>query len=80
MKPLSTPGRPSGRPSLAEEKKMRADGVALVAGVDEAGRGAWAGPVTAAAVVLPAEPAIQRRLRGVDDSKKLCARTSAPRQ
>jgi ribonuclease HII len=73
MKVLSTPGRPSGGPSLAEEQKMRADGVAWVAGVDEAGRGAWAGPVTAAAVVLPAEPAIQRRLRGVDDSKKLSA-------
>lgn len=31
---------------------MWSDGVAIVAGVDEAGRGAWAGPVTAAAVVL----------------------------
>lgn len=73
MKAQYMPGRPSTGPSLVEEKKMRTDGVAWVAGVDEAGRGAWAGPVTAAAVVLPAEPAIQRRLQGVTDSKKLSA-------
>lgn len=39
----------------------------LVAGVDEAGRGPLAGPVTAACVILPKEPLIM----GVDDSKKL---------
>lgn len=39
----------------------------LLAGVDEAGRGAWAGPVVAAAVILdPKQP-----LEGVNDSKKL---------
>ena len=45
----------------------RATGLARVAGVDEAGRGPWAGPVTAAAVVLDTDniPA------GIDDSKKL---------
>ena len=39
----------------------------MLAGVDEAGRGCWAGPVVAAAVILPAGwcPA------GLDDSKKL---------
>jgi ribonuclease HII len=37
------------------------------AGVDEAGRGPWAGPVVAAAVILPSRPVI----RGLDDSKKL---------
>ena len=35
------------------EKKLRAIGVARIAGIDEAGRGALAGPVVAAAVVLP---------------------------
>jgi len=35
------------------EKKLRATGVIRIAGIDEAGRGALAGPVVAAAVVLP---------------------------
>lgn len=39
----------------------------LVAGVDEAGRGTWAGPVTAAAVILPKA----HGLVGLNDSKKL---------
>ncbi|MEQ8208044.1 MAG: ribonuclease HII [Woeseia sp.] len=42
----------------------------LVAGIDEAGRGPLAGPVVAAAVILPADCAI----RGLTDSKKLTAR------
>jgi ribonuclease HII len=46
----------------------------LVAGIDEAGRGPWAGPVFAAAVVLDAKQ-LPRMLRyGLDDSKKLTAR------
>ncbi|MEO7704937.1 MAG: ribonuclease HII [Thermoflexales bacterium] len=44
-----------------------------MAGVDEAGRGAWAGPVAAGAVILPLELATMRRLRGLTDSKKLNA-------
>lgn len=39
----------------------------VVAGMDEAGRGSWAGPVVAAAVILPRGV----RLAGLDDSKKL---------
>jgi ribonuclease HII len=46
-------------------------GVELVAGVDEAGRGPWAGPVVAAAVVVGPEC---RPLSGVDDSKLLTHR------
>lgn len=42
----------------------------LIAGLDEAGRGAWAGPVVAAAVVF--EPGVV--IAGVDDSKKLTAK------
>jgi ribonuclease HII len=41
----------------------------VVAGVDEAGRGCWAGPVVAAAVILAPGPA----LRGLADSKRLSA-------
>jgi ribonuclease HII len=41
-----------------------------VCGVDEAGRGPWAGPVSAAAVILKA----RKIPKGVDDSKKLSAR------
>jgi ribonuclease HII len=54
------------RPHL---KLERACGDVPVCGVDEAGRGPWAGPVCAAAVILPAKGAP----RGIDDSKKLTA-------
>ena len=43
----------------------------LVAGVDEAGRGAWAGPVYAAAVIFPNNTSIAEQLSGVNDSKRL---------
>ncbi|MBI4412300.1 MAG: ribonuclease HII [Deltaproteobacteria bacterium] len=49
------------------EKRLWRDGYRFVAGLDEAGRGAWAGPVVAAAVVLHPDTDIP----GVDDSKKL---------
>src|SRR5881396_4397640 len=49
------------------EKKLRANGVVRVAGIDEAGRGALAGPVVAAAVVLPGK----FRHRRLNDSKQL---------
>lgn len=41
------------KPSFAEEKRLEAQGYQFIAGVDEAGRGALAGPVVAAAVILP---------------------------
>src|SRR5438034_823213 len=49
------------------EKKLRSTGLARVAGIDEAGRGALAGPVVAAAVVLPEK----FRHRRLNDSKQL---------
>lgn len=49
------------------ERCMRAQGFQLIAGVDEVGRGPLAGPVVAAAVVLPEN----FFLPGIDDSKKL---------
>lgn len=49
------------------EGKYYAQGIRLICGVDEAGRGPLAGPVCAAAVILPANIEIP----GLDDSKKL---------
>ncbi len=47
-------------------------GIQPVAGLDEAGRGAWAGPVMAAAIVLPLPtPELESQLRGLRDSKQL---------
>ncbi len=40
-------------PSFAEEKVLEAQGYQHIAGIDEVGRGALAGPVVAAAVILP---------------------------
>jgi ribonuclease HII len=51
----------------AYENALREQGARYVAGVDEVGRGPLAGPVVAAAVILPAD----FDLLGVDDSKKL---------
>ena len=56
---------------LAYERVWWAEG-RVVAGLDEAGRGAWAGPVVAGAVILPPEPErLLEALAGVDDSKRL---------
>ena len=58
-------------PTFSHEDDLRRNGFARIAGVDEAGRGPLAGPVVAAAVVLPRDhvPA------GIQDSKKLTAKT-----
>src|SRR4051794_21174781 len=53
------------------EDEARASGFRLIAGVDEVGRGALAGPVVAAAVILDPERPLPV---GLDDSKKLTAR------
>lgn len=62
-------------PSLAAERLARARGHSVIAGVDEAGRGCLAGPVVAAAVVLPlGQCSVLERLAGVRDSKLMTAR------
>jgi ribonuclease HII len=62
------------RPDLQFENQLWSGGYKFVAGVDEAGRGALAGPVAAGAVVLPAlEPNLYDCLVGVRDSKKMSA-------
>ena len=53
--------------TLRHENALRREGIEIVAGVDEAGRGPLAGPVVAAAAVLPKG----FRLEGLDDSKKV---------
>ena len=59
-------------PSLALELGLRRRGVRLIAGVDEVGRGPLAGPVLAAAVVLPPDLSGEEDWLGLlDDSKKL---------
>jgi len=60
------------RPTLDRESELRTAGHRLIAGIDEVGRGAWAGPVVAAAVIL--DPAEVAHLDGVNDSKQLSAR------
>lgn len=59
-------------PTTIEEQALFDAGCRSIAGVDEAGRGCWAGPVVAAAVVLP-PPVLEapELLDGVDDSKAL---------
>lgn len=63
-------------PGLEYEQEMAAaTGEWLVAGIDEAGRGALAGPVVAAAVILPLrDPQKLRQLTPLNDSKQLTAR------
>ncbi len=57
-------------PDISFESPLWAEGW-QVAGLDEAGRGAWAGPVTAAAVILPHDSHLLERLNGVRDSKQV---------
>ena len=52
---------------LIHEEEARSRGFQMVVGIDEVGRGPLAGPVVAAAVILPRNPPLQ----GVCDSKKL---------
>src|SRR2546428_9095618 len=55
------------RCGFRHERKLRSIGVIRIAGIDEAGRGALAGPVVAAAVILPEK----FRHRRLNDSKQL---------
>lgn len=57
------------RPTLSFEKKLRAQGYSVIAGVDEVGRGPLAGPVVAAAVIFPSGV----KIKGLADSKLLTA-------
>ena len=81
-KPMGKPraGRPSARrfdpadlpptPNLSFEIALWQNGLQHVAGLDEAGRGALAGPVSAGAVILPPDPEVVHLLPGVRDSRQ----------
>jgi len=64
------PSNISPMPSFAEEKMLEAQGYHRIAGIDEVGRGALAGPVVAAAVILPCNTNAPWFAR-VNDSKLL---------
>src|SRR5215210_5708280 len=57
-------------PSLSRERALWAEGYQVVVGVDEVGRGSWAGPLSVGAAVLPQD----RRVYKVRDSKMLTER------
>lgn len=65
--PVSLPKHPH----LRHENALWVNGSLWVAGIDEAGRGALAGPVAAAAVILPQISTLIIELEGVRDSKKM---------
>jgi len=56
-------------PNSLRETILRKKGFRFIAGVDEAGKGSWAGPVVAAAVIL--DP--KKKIKGIKDSKLLRA-------
>jgi ribonuclease HII len=60
-------------PDLSFERSLWETGVIKVAGIDEAGRGPIAGPVTAAAVIFPPDLSMAVKLKGVRDSKQMTA-------
>ena len=62
----ATPASRTRTPTLRLERRCWGAGEQVVVGIDEVGRGAWAGPVTVAALVPPPD-----HLRGVRDSKEL---------
>ena len=66
VKPLRSALR-SKSPSLAVERELWAAGDGVVVGVDEVGRGAWAGPLVVGAAVVP----VDRRIYKIRDSKML---------
>ena len=61
-------------PGWGLEQALWQQNIQLVGGMDEAGRGAWAGPVMAAMVILPADLQIGLLLDGVRDSKQMTPR------
>ena len=67
---MSRTPTPATPPDMSEELAAHSEGYARVCGIDEAGRGPLAGPVVAAAVILP--PGYS--LPGLNDSKKLTAK------
>jgi ribonuclease HII len=64
-------------PDLRFEGDLWSHGFTRLAGIDEAGRGAWAGPVSAGAVLLPANLSVLEQLPKVRDSKQMLPKQRA---
>ena len=62
----------NGEEKTKFERELLEEGLSLIAGVDEVGRGPLAGPVVCAAVIMPL--GLDELIVGVDDSKKLSAK------
>ncbi len=74
MPPKFDPSLIPPYPTLAYEKQIAENGCTLIAGLDEAGRGALAGPLCAAAVILPVDrEGLSESLLSVRDSKQMSA-------
>jgi len=58
-------------PDFTFEERAHREGYRRIAGIDEAGRGPWAGPVVAAAVILSRDDLPAQLAERIDDSKKL---------
>jgi ribonuclease HII len=72
-RPYARRGRRAKRPRdahMRHERELRLAGFEHIAGIDEVGRGSLAGPVVAAAVILPE----RHRIKGIRDSKVLTRR------
>ena len=74
MPPRITPDQIPAYPDFSLENILWESGTQYIAGIDEAGRGALAGPVAAAAVILPADPKLANSLVGLRDSKQMTPR------
>ncbi len=73
MRTAKIPIKIPSSPDLSFEFDLVNKGNRRIAGLDEAGRGAWAGPVSAAAVILPVDKHMAIFLSGVRDSKQMTA-------
>jgi ribonuclease HII len=71
MPPRISPDQIPAAPDLSFEIAHWDSGINYIAGIDEAGRGALAGPVAAAAVILPNDRTLINILQGVRDSKEM---------
>jgi ribonuclease HII len=58
-------------PDLTKERALRADGYSWIAGMDEVGRGAWAGPVSVGVALIPVKATKRTLPRWLRDSKQL---------
>ncbi|OGN74415.1 MAG: ribonuclease HII [Chloroflexi bacterium GWB2_49_20] len=58
-------------PDFSIEQTLWKIGLTRLGGIDEAGRGAWAGPVSAGVVILPPKLSVLKTLHGVRDSKQM---------